>query len=108
MKKEQFEEAWREMESIEPLTPPNWSTDVINPTGQKSLEECQDLDRESIHRRLEFYNEEISVLENRVKPQDTGHIKTTIRVMKARKEEILHRLQGHPDWFDEYLSGGKS
>lgn len=79
---------------------------VINPDKQRSLEECQDLDREAIQKRLDFFNEEITVLENRVQFQDTGHIKTAINVMKARKREIERRLQGHPDWLDEFLFGG--
>ena len=83
----------------------NFMSDVINPNKQRSLEECQDLDREAIHKRLDFFKEEIAVLENRVQAHDTGHIKTAISVMKARKKEIENRLQGHPDWLDEYLIG---
>ena len=78
---------------------------VINPDKQRSLEECQDLDIEAIHRRLEFFNQEISILENHVQFQDTGHIKTTINVLKARKREIERRLEGHPEWLDEFLIG---
>lgn len=103
MNSKEFKQAWEEMERIEPLTPPT-KTNVINPTGQRSLEECQDLDREAIHKRLDFLNEEISILENRVKPHATGHILTAISVMKARKEEIINRLQGHPDWFNSTLT----
>ena len=78
---------------------------VINPDGQRSLEDCQDLDQLAIDRRLTILEEEIRVLENRVKPHDTGHIKTTISTLKARKKEIEARLHGDPDWFDEYLLG---
>jgi hypothetical protein len=78
---------------------------VINPDGQRSLEECQDLDRDAVQKRIEFLNQEISILENRVKFHDTGHIKTTISTMKARRREVERRLQGHPDWLDEYLIG---
>tara|TARA_A100001011_G_scaffold381569_1_gene450270 strand:- start:315 stop:569 length:255 start_codon:yes stop_codon:yes gene_type:complete len=78
---------------------------VINPDKQRSLEECQDLDREAIQKRLDFFNEEISILENRVQFQDTGHIKTAINVMRARKREIERRLQGEPGWIDEFLFG---
>ena len=102
MKHDEFKQAWEEMDTIEPLTPPT-DINVINPTGQKSLEECQDLDKDSIQRRLDFFREEIAVLENRVKAHDTGHIKTAISVMKARKQEIENRRDGHPDWFNEYL-----
>lgn len=80
---------------------------VINPDKQRSLEECQDLDRDAIMRRLDFFNQEIAVLENRVQFQDTGHIKTTINVMRARRQEIERRLQGDPDWLDEFLIGGE-
>lgn len=78
---------------------------VINPDKQRSLEECQDLDRQAIEKRINFFNEEIAVLENRVQFHDTGHIKTTINVMRARKREIERRLQGDPDWLDEFLFG---
>ena len=106
MNSEEFKQAWEEMERIEPLTPPTSNEmSVINPDKQKSLEECQDLDRDAIQRRLDFFNEEIAVLENRVQFQDTGHIKTAISVLKARKQEIENRRDGHPDWLDEYLIG---
>jgi len=78
---------------------------VINPEGQRSLEECQDLDREKVQNRLNVLDEEIRVLENRVKAHDTGHIKTTISTLKARKREIERRWSGDPDWLDEYLTG---
>ncbi len=99
MNNKEFKQTWEEMESKEPLTP------VINPQGQRSLEECQDLDRGAILQRIDTINQEIRVLENRVKFHATGHIKTTISVMKARKREIERRLQGDPEWFDEYLIG---
>ena len=78
---------------------------VINPDQQRSLEECQDLDREAIHKRLDFFNQEISILENRVQFHDTGHIRTAINVLKARKREVERRRDGHPDWLDEFLFG---
>lgn len=106
MNSKEFKQAWDEMERKEPLTPPTSSEmNVINPDKQRSLEECQDLDREAIKKRLEFFDQEISILRNRVQTHDTGHIKTAISVMKARKREIERRLQGHPDWVDEYLIG---
>ena len=106
MNNEEFKQAWDEMERKEPLTPPTSSEmNVINPDKQRSLEECQDLDREAIEKRLDFFNEEIAVLENRVQFHDTGHIKTAISVLRARKREIERRRQGHPDWLDEYLIG---
>ena len=76
---------------------------VINPDKQRSLEECQDLDKNKVLQRLEFLSEEIRILENRVKPHDTGHIKTAISVLKRRYEEVDKRLHGDPDWFNEYL-----
>ena len=78
---------------------------VINQTGQTSLEDCQDLDRDAVLHRLDILKQEIAVLENRVKFHDTGHIKTAISVLRRRSEEIERRLHGHPDWFDEYLIG---
>jgi len=79
---------------------------MINPTGQRSIEECQDLDKDAVNLRLDILKQEIRVLENRVKYQDTGHIKTTINVLRTRVKEIERRLQGDPKWFDEYLIGG--
>ena len=79
---------------------------MINPTGQRNLEECQDLDKDAVNLRLDILKQEIRVLENRVKFQDTGHIKTTINVLRTRVKEIERRLQGDPEWFDEYLIGG--
>ena len=104
MNSEEFKQVWEEMDRIEPLTPPiSNKMNVINPDKQRSLEECQDLDREAIARRLDFFNEEIAVLENRVQFHDTGHIKTAISVMRARKKEIEDRRDGHPDWMNELL-----
>lgn len=108
MNNKDFKQSWEEMDRIEPLTPPSNQTNVINPDKQRSLEECQDLDRDAILKRIDFFNEEIAVLENRIQPHDTGHIKTAICVLKARKQEIEDRRDGHPGWLNEYLIGGKS
>ena len=54
--------------------------------------------------RLFLYNE-INELKKRIKPHDTGHIKTTISVLKARMREIDRRIDGYFDWKDEYLIG---
>lgn len=77
----------------------------MNSESQRGLEECQDLDKDAIQKRLEFFEEEIKVLEGRVKFQDTGHIKSAISTIKARKREIERRLEGDAGWFDEYLIG---
>lgn len=102
MNNKEFRQAWEEMERLEPLTPSK-DINVINPTGQRGLEECQDLDKSKVLQRLEFLDEEIRILENRIKPHDTGHIKTAISVLKHRYEEVDKRLNGHTDWFNEYL-----
>ena len=49
---------------------------------------------------------EIHELETRIKPHDTGHIMTTINVLKARRREIRKRLDGFYDWKDELLLSG--
>ena len=50
-----------------------------------------------------FLSEEITELLTRVKVHDTGHIKTTISVLQARKKELDGILASDPDWYNEYL-----
>tara|TARA_Y100000004_G_scaffold2797_1_gene3311 strand:+ start:137 stop:307 length:171 start_codon:yes stop_codon:yes gene_type:complete len=38
--------------------------------------------------------EEIATLQRRIKPEDTGHIHTTISVLQGRVEEIKKELEG--------------
>lgn len=48
---------------------------------------------------------EIEELKRRVKPHDTGHIKTAINVLGNRRKEIRRRLNGYTDWKDDMLLG---
>ena len=38
--------------------------------------------------RLVFLMEEIAVLESRFQPQDTGHLRTAVNVLRERVEEL--------------------
>lgn len=53
---------------------------------------------------LMLFNE-IEELKTRIRPHDTGHIRTTINVLKARRNEIRKRLNGYYDWKDDMLLG---
>ena len=53
---------------------------------------------------LMLFNE-IEELKTRIRPHDTGHIRTTINVLKARRKEIRKRLDGYYDWRDDMLLG---
>jgi len=103
MNDKEFKQSWEEMDRVEPLTPPRKDYNVINPTGQRSLEECQDLDMNKVLQRLEFIDDEIRILENRIKPHGTDHIRTAIGVLKRRHGEIHDRMCGYIDWFNENL-----
>ena len=50
--------------------------------------------------RLVFLMEEISILKNRLQPEDTGHIHTTISTLESRVEEIRNNLveSGETKW----------
>ena len=52
-----------------------------------------------------FLTNEIEELKTRIKPHDTGHIKTTISTLQARVKELDRRKDGYYDWRDEYLLG---
>ena len=52
-----------------------------------------------------FLINEIEELKTRIKPHDTGHIKTAISVLQRRVKEIDRRKDGYFDWKDEYLIG---
>ena len=41
--------------------------------------------------------EEINTLKSRIRPEDTGHIHTTISVLQGRVEEIKKELEGKLD-----------
>lgn len=42
--------------------------------------------------RLDILNEEIRLIESRIEPQDCGHLKTAVSVMKERVKEIRKEL----------------
>ena len=44
--------------------------------------------------RLIFLMEEISILKTKIRPEDTGHIYTTISTLESRIEEIRGELNG--------------
>ena len=44
--------------------------------------------------RLIFLMEEISILQSKLRPEDTGHIHTTISTLQNRVEEIRGDLNG--------------
>ena len=50
-----------------------------------------------------FLTKEIKELETRLKPHDTGHIRTTINTLKNRIKEIDRRKDGYFDWKDDLL-----
>lgn len=49
--------------------------------------------------------EEVAELESRVQPHDTGHIRTTISVLKTRIKEINRFLDKDTCWKDQMLLG---
>jgi len=44
--------------------------------------------------RLIFLMEEISILKTKIRPEDTGHIYTTISTLESRIEEVRGELNG--------------
>ena len=50
--------------------------------------------------RLIFLMEEIAILQSKLRPQDTGHIHTTISTLQSRVEEIRNGLAetGETKW----------
>jgi|TARA_R110001592_G_scaffold335562_1_gene620413 hypothetical protein len=44
--------------------------------------------------RLIFLMEEISILKTKIRPEDTGHIYTTISTLESRVEEVRGELNG--------------
>ncbi len=44
--------------------------------------------------RMVILMEEIAILKTRIKPEDTGHIHTTINTLESRVLEIKDSLQG--------------
>ena len=52
-----------------------------------------------------FLQMEIEELTRRIKPHDTGHIRSAISTLRARIKEIDKKEAGYFDWQDEYLIG---
>ena len=50
--------------------------------------------------RLIFLMEEIAILQSKLRPEDTGHIHTTISTLQNRVEEIRNNLadNGETKW----------
>ena len=50
--------------------------------------------------RLIFLMEEIAILQSKLRPEDTGHIHTTISTLQSRVEEIRNNLadNGETKW----------
>ena len=50
--------------------------------------------------RLVFLMEEIAVLKTKIRPEDTGHIYTTISTLESRVEEIRNNIadNGETKW----------
>ena len=44
--------------------------------------------------RLVFLMEEIAILQSKLRPEDTGHLHTTISTLQSRVEEIRGDLNG--------------
>ena len=44
--------------------------------------------------RIIFLMEEIAILQSKLRPEDTGHIHTTISTLQSRVEEIRGDLNG--------------
>ena len=43
--------------------------------------------------RIIFLMEEIAVLESRFQPEDTGHLRTAVSVLKERVEELRNEIK---------------
>ena len=43
--------------------------------------------------RIIFLMEEIAVLESRFQPEDTGHLRTAVNVLKERVEELRNEIK---------------
>ena len=50
--------------------------------------------------RLVFLMEEIAILKTKIRPEDTGHIYTTISTLESRVEEVKKNLEetGETKW----------
>ena len=43
--------------------------------------------------RLQILLEEVSILKSRFKPEDTGHLRTTVSVLNERIEEVKKNIE---------------
>ena len=43
--------------------------------------------------RLLFLMEEIAIIESRFQPEDTGHLRTTVGVLKERVKEVKEKIK---------------
>lgn len=50
------------------------------------------MNTEKLVNHLNFLHNEIAELKTRIQPHDTGHIHTTIRVLRTRVEEISQQI----------------
>ena len=50
--------------------------------------------------RLVFLMEEIAILKTKIRPEDTGHIYTTISTLESRVEEVKKNIEetGETKW----------
>lgn len=52
------------------------------------------MSRSKLLNHFQMLLEEIATLQRRIRPEDTGHIHTTISVLQGRVEEIKKELEG--------------
>ena len=52
------------------------------------------MSRSKLLNHFQILLEEIALLQTRIRPEDTGHIHTTISVLQGRVEEIKVELEG--------------
>ena len=55
------------------------------------------MSRSKLLNHFQMLLEEIATLQTRIRPEDTGHIHTTISVLQGRVEELKQELEGKLD-----------
>ena len=58
------------------------------------MERKKKMSRSKLLNHFQMLLEEIATLQTRIRPEDTGHIHTTISVLQCRVEEIKEELEG--------------
>ena len=58
------------------------------------MERKKKMSRSKLLNHFQMLLEEIATLQTRIRPEDTGHIYTTISVLQGRVEEIKKELEG--------------